>query len=79
MKIVIYVDYTNVEFNKDFKIANDLIIQGHNVFLAVSKNQFNQLREKCDICLLGYSAYSKVKEYSEVVIVNDEILRNLGV
>ena len=36
MKIVIFVDYSNANFNKDFMMSNMLISRGHNVFLAVS-------------------------------------------
>ena len=55
MKIVIYVDYSNKNFNKDFEIANMLIERGHNVFLAINDDQFNDLKNRCDKAVKGYS------------------------
>jgi hypothetical protein len=55
MKIVIYVDYSNVKFNNDFNISNELISLGHNVFLAVNDTQFEELKKNCDKAVLGYS------------------------
>ena len=55
MKIVIYVDYSNVEFNRDFRMSNELIALGHNVFLAVNDNQFEELKKNCDKAILGFS------------------------
>lgn len=55
MKIVILVDYSNKEFNKDFQVSNKLISDGHNVFLAINSQQFDDLRSKCDGAYLGYS------------------------
>lgn len=55
MRIVIFVDYSNSEFNKDFQVSNRLIADGHNVFLAVNEIQFQGLKEKCDRAFLGYS------------------------
>lgn len=55
MKIVIYVDYSNKEFNKDFETANMLIDKGHNVFLAINDIQFNELKKNCDKAVKGYS------------------------
>lgn len=56
MKIVILVDYSNSNFNKDFQMANILIDNGHNVFLAINDNQFDDLKLKCDRAYLGYSS-----------------------
>ncbi|MGN0960597.1 MAG: hypothetical protein ACI4PF_00190 [Christensenellales bacterium] len=60
MKIVILVDYSSPEFNKDFKLSNMLISQGHNVFLAINENQFNDLKKNCDKAVLGYSFNGKL-------------------
>ncbi len=56
MKILIYVDYSNPEFNKDFKLSNELLSAGHNVFLAVNNEQFDALKGNCDRVLVGYSS-----------------------
>lgn len=55
MKIVIYVDYSNAEFNKDFVMSNLLLGENHNVFLAVNNFQFENLKHKCDLSLIGHS------------------------
>lgn len=55
MKITIFVNYSSKEFNKDFNLANMLISKGHNVFLAINDNQFNELKIQCDRVFLGYS------------------------
>ena len=55
MKIVIYVDYSNSQFNKDFQVSNMLIDKGHNVFLAVTEEQFEYFKDKCDRSFVGYS------------------------
>ena len=64
MKIVIKVDYSSLEFNKDFKLSNMLLSKGHNVFLAVGMEQFLYLKKNCDKAVLGYS----IKDKSEDVI-----------
>ena len=55
MKIVIYVDYANSNFNKDFSFSNQLIAKGHNVFLAINDIQFEELKKNCDNAILGFS------------------------
>jgi hypothetical protein len=41
--------------NRDFKLSNMLIDNGHNVFLAVNDIQFEELKTKCDKAYIGYS------------------------
>ena len=65
MKIVIYVDYSNNQFNKDFEVSNKLISSGHNVFLAINDNQFEELKKNCDKAVLGYSV-NNIDKYSGV-------------
>lgn len=74
MKIVIYVDYSNKEFNKDFQMSNSLIAKGHNVFFAINNVQFDELRGNCDLSLLGVSALVHKDEYKNVEILNDDLL-----
>ena len=73
MKIVLLVDYSNKEFNKDFVLSNSLIAKGHNVFLAVNDNQFNDLISKCDRAYLGLSATNKVSDYPSISIITTDI------
>jgi hypothetical protein len=65
MKIVIYVDYSNNQFNKDFELSNKLISSGHNVFLAINDNQFEELKKNCDKAVLGHSV-NNIDKYSGV-------------
>ena len=55
MKIVICVDYSNKQFNKDFELSNRLIADGHHVFLAINMSQFEYFQANCDLCIKGYS------------------------
>ena len=73
MKIVLLVDYSNKEFNKDFMLSNSLIARGHNVFLAVTDNQFAELIAKCDRAYLGMSAIHKSSEYANLTIISENI------
>lgn len=73
MKIVLLVDYSNKEFNKDFMLSNSLIARGHNVFLAVNDVQFKDLLLKCDRAYLGMSATDKSASYPSIGIVDNNI------
>ena len=55
MKIVIFVDYSHEQFNKDFQLSNMLIEKGHNVFLAINQEQCEYLKKNCNVAVLGYS------------------------
>ena len=59
MKIVIYVDYSNDLFNKDFALSNALLDKGHQVFLVTSYEQLSQyINNGMDNLIRGYSAHS---------------------
>lgn len=73
MKIVILVDYSSKEFNKDFTLSNMLIENGHNVFLAINIGQFQDLKKNCDMAVLGYSCNENT--YME----NMNILKDKGI
>ena len=73
MKIVIFVDYSNKEFNKDFVLSNSLISKGHNVFLAVNDIQFRDLLNKCDIAYLGMSADNKKQDYPSIGTIDNNV------
>ena len=54
MKIIIFVNYKSIEFNKDFTLANKLI-DNHSVFLVTSVEQLHEAEKYYDMVLLGYS------------------------
>ena len=68
MKIVIYVDYSNVNFNNDFMLANALLVRGHNVFLVINENQLHMYDNKYDILLIGFSSNRKCDLYNSFKI-----------
>lgn len=55
MNIVIYVNYSDKEFNNDFRIAN-VLLEEHNVFFAINNMQLEILCDKCDLLIRGLSA-----------------------
>ena len=73
MKIVILVDYSDSNFNKDFKLSNMLINEGHNVFLAINKDQFNYFMPNCDKSIIGKSAVKTRQEYSDLLFIAEDI------
>ena len=55
MKIIIYVDYSSLQFNKDFDCANLLIENEHNVLMVTNNKQLQSAIAYYDILLYGYS------------------------
>ena len=57
MKIVVFVDYSNAEFNKDFALSNALLERGHQVFLVSNNEQLQYyVSGGMDKLIRGYSA-----------------------
>lgn len=71
MKVVIYVDYVNANFNKDFMLANALLSREHNVFLVINDNQLHMYDGKLDILLIGFSSNVKPAKYEYIDLDND--------
>lgn len=68
MKIILYVDFSSKEFNKDFVISNALLKE-HTVLLVTSKEQLNNAYKSYDILLYGNSIekiddINNIKNYS---------------
>jgi len=78
MKIVIFVDYSNSNFNNDFKLSNMLIERGHNVFLAINKTQFDELKKNCDLAVCGVSSDFSDLSYDLHLDKNNDIEYNLN-
>ena len=49
MKIIIYVDFSNAEFNKDFALSNRLTGAGHTVLLVTNDGQLIDSMEAYDL------------------------------
>ena len=57
MKIVVFVNYSDENFNKDFTLSNALLDRGHQVFLVSSVEQLNQyISNDLDKLIRGFSA-----------------------
>ncbi len=57
MRIVIFVDYSHSEFNKDFMLSNALLDVGHQVFLVSNIQQLNEyINSDMDKLIRGFSA-----------------------
>ena len=69
MKIILIVDYKSSEFNKDFRLANDLI-KDHSVFLVTNVEQLKSAEPYYDLILIGYSInlfeYNFTKRYYKI-------------
>ena len=54
MKIIIFVDFKSVKFNKDFALSNALL-EEHSVLLVTNTRQLADAIENYDVLMLGYS------------------------
>ena len=54
MKIILYVDFANKDFNKDFELSNALI-QDHTLLLVTNQKQLQSAISSYDIVLFGNS------------------------
>ena len=66
MKIIIYIDFSSKEFNKDFIISNALLSDGHAVLLVNSNIQLESAYKTYDILLWGNS-YSGDYEFNKLI------------
>lgn len=58
MKIIIYVDFKNKDFNKDFMLSQSLLNE-HTVLLVTSVEQLHSSMGAYDLILLGFSCSEK--------------------
>lgn len=64
MKIIIYVDFKNKDFNKDFTLSQSLLDE-HTVLLVTSVEQLRSSIEAYDLVLLGFSCNEKIEGVSK--------------
>lgn len=68
MKVIIFVDFKSVKFNKDFVLSNALL-EEHNVLLVTNTRQLSDAMDNYDILLLGYSVDTDISlNYNKPVI-----------
>ena len=80
MKIIIYVNFSSSEFNKDFKLSNALIDYGHTILLVSNSEQLEVAYSSYDILLYGNSFsglndFDKIKSLNIKGLVINDILR----
>ena len=78
MKIIIFVDFSNENFNKDFSFSNALIGKGHTVLFVNSFEQLNSAYMSYDLLIYGYS-YSNDKMFDKITSreIKDVDIENL--
>lgn len=59
MKIIIYVDFKNKDFNKDFTLSQSLLSE-HTVLLVTNMEQLRSSIGTYDLILLGFSCVDKL-------------------
>ena len=80
MKIIIYVDFSNAEFNKDFSLSNRLTSEGHTVLLVTTDGQLNASMGAYDLVLSGFSSKKDLSfiDKPTYVLNADEDLQGLS-
>ncbi len=59
MKIIIYVDFANSEFNRDFALSSELTLE-HTVLLVTSREQLDSSIGSYDLVLQGFSCNEEI-------------------
>lgn len=66
MKVIILVDYSSSEFNRDFDLGNALISQGHTVLLVNTIEQLENSFNSYEILLIGNSNTYESLEFEKI-------------
>lgn len=79
MKIIILVDYSSGEFNKDFDLGNALISQGHTVLLVNTIEQLERSFNSYDMLLMGNSNTYESLEFDQIkkISIKDKSLTEI--
>ena len=79
MKIIIYVDFSNEKFNKDFALSGRLTGAGHTVLLVTNDRQLADSMGTYDMVLRGFSCKKDLSslDKSTYILNNDEDLVSL--
>ena len=77
MKIILYVDFSSKQFNKDFDLSNALLRE-HTVLLVINNEQLYNAYTSYDILLYGnsietYEHFVGIESYSIAGMTIDEI------
>lgn len=66
MKIIISVDFSHKEFNKDFRLAN-VLTQEHTILLVNSEKQLRDAYSHYDLLIKGKSSFDLDKQIYKFV------------
>ena len=67
MKIIIYVDFSGKDFNKDFALSNSLTNE-HTVLLVTNMEQLHNSMGAYDLILRGFSSTEDLSDLGREVI-----------
>lgn len=65
-KIIIYVDFSSEDFNKDFKLSQELAVD-NTVLMVTNLEQLHSSIGAYDLVLIGFSSASKLENVSKPV------------
>lgn len=79
MKVIILVDYSSSEFNKDFDLGNALISQGHTILLVNTIEQLERSFNSYEILLIGNSNTYESLEFDQIkkISIKDKSLTEI--
>lgn len=66
-KIIIYVDFTSEEFNKDFKLSQELAVE-NTVLMVTSLEQLHSSIMTYDMVLIGFSSCEKFEAMDKPIM-----------
>lgn len=78
-KIIIYVDFSGEDFNKDFKLSQELAVD-NTVLMVTNLEQLHSSIGAYDLVLIGFSSADRLDNISKPVLdlkVADEYIKIL--
>lgn len=70
MKIILFVDYTSKDFNKDFEISN-VLLREHSILMVNSQEQLETAYPKYDLVILGNSCNNINCNYKNLINIKN--------
>ena len=70
MKIILFVDYSSKDFNKDFEISN-VLLREHSILMVNSQEQLETAYPKYDLVILGYSCNNINCSYKNLINIKN--------
>ncbi len=70
MKIILFVDYTSKDFNKDFEISN-VLLREHSILMVNSQEQLETACPNYDLVILGNSCNNINCNYKNLINIKN--------